>query len=51
VPFYVYDPRGTDRYRLRQGKPHTLANVANTVIQLMGLDAYEGYEPGVIAPR
>lgn len=51
VPFYVYDPRGTGRYRLRQGKPHTLANVANTVIQLMGLDAYEGYEPGVIAPR
>ena len=50
VPFYVYDPRGTERYRLRQGKPHTLANVANTVIQLMGLDAYEGYESGVIAP-
>ena len=51
VPFYVYDPRGTERYRLRQGKPYTLANVANTVIQLMGLDAYEGYEPGVIARR
>ena len=48
VPFYLYDPAGTDRYRLRQGKVFTLANVANTVIELMGLKAHEGYEPGLI---
>ena len=49
VPLYLYDPNGTDRYRLRQGKLHTLANVANTVIQLMGLEACKRYEPSVIS--
>ena len=48
VPFYLYDPQGTGRYRLRQGKPYTLANVANTVIQLMGLEANERYEPSLV---
>ena len=48
VPFYLYDPAGMERYRLRQGRVHTLANVANTVIQLMGLAPCERYEPGII---
>ena len=48
VPFYLYDPAGGDHYRLRQGQVHTLANVANTVIQLLGLEPYERYEPGLI---
>ena len=48
VPFYLYDPQATDRYRLRPGGPYTLANVANTVIQLMGLEACKRYEPSVI---
>ncbi len=51
VPFYLYDPAGGDHYRLRQGQVHTLANVANTVIQLMGLEPYERYEPGMITVR
>jgi 2,3-bisphosphoglycerate-independent phosphoglycerate mutase len=48
VPFYLYDPAGMGRYRLRQGQVYTLANVANTVIQIMGLEACERYEVGVI---
>ena len=48
VPFYLYDPLGVNHYTLRQGHAPTLANVANTVIQLMGLDACERYEPGLI---
>ena len=51
VPFYLYDPQGTDRYRLRRGGPYTLANVANTVIQLTGLEACKRYEPSVIGRR
>ena len=48
VPFYLYDPAGMDRYRLRKGQAHTLANVANTVVQLMGLAPCERYEPGML---
>ena len=48
VPFYLYDPAGMNRYRLRQGRTYTLANIANTVIELMGLEACERYEPGII---
>ena len=48
VPFYLYDPAGMDRYRLRQGRTYTLANIANTVIELVGLEACERYEPGII---
>jgi 2,3-bisphosphoglycerate-independent phosphoglycerate mutase len=48
VPFYLYDPAGMNHYQLRQGQAHTLANVANTVIQLMGLEPCERYEPGLI---
>lgn len=49
VPFYLYDPGGTDRYRLQQGRTLTLANIANTVIELMGLEPSERYEPGIIS--
>lgn len=49
VPFYLYDPAGVEHYRLRQGQVHTLANVANTVIQLMGLTPCEQYEPGMLS--
>ncbi len=49
VPFYLYDPAGVDPYRLRHGQVHTLANMANTVIQLMGLAPCERYEPGMLA--
>ena len=48
VPLYLYDPAGIEHYRLRQGQVHTLANIANTVIELMGLEACERYEPGLI---
>ena len=48
VPLYLYDPAGVEHYRLRQRQGYTLANVANTVIQLMGLAPCERYEPGIV---
>ena len=51
VPLYLYDPSGVDHYQLRPGQVHTLANVANTLIQLMGLEPCERYEPGLITWR
>ena len=48
VPLYLYDPAGVEHYRLRHGQGYTLANVANTVIEVMGLEACERYEPGIV---
>jgi 2,3-bisphosphoglycerate-independent phosphoglycerate mutase len=48
VPLYLYDPQGIGRYRLRQGMTFTLANIANTVIALLGLEPRELYQPSII---
>ncbi|MGQ4807270.1 2,3-bisphosphoglycerate-independent phosphoglycerate mutase [Candidatus Entotheonellaceae bacterium PAL068K] len=48
VPFYLYDPEGVDRYRVRQGTTFTLANIASTVLDLLGLDPCALYEPSII---
>jgi 2,3-bisphosphoglycerate-independent phosphoglycerate mutase len=48
VPFYLYDPAGSDAYHLRQGTSFTLANVANTALQLMGLAPRELYYPSIL---
>lgn len=51
VPFYLYDPAGEQRYHLRQGTTFTLANIANTVIDLLGLTPRDLYQPSLLAPR
>jgi 2,3-bisphosphoglycerate-independent phosphoglycerate mutase len=48
VPLYLYDPDGMSRYRLRQGETFTLANVANTVLTLLGVERCALYHPGII---
>jgi 2,3-bisphosphoglycerate-independent phosphoglycerate mutase len=48
VPFYLYDPDGSSAYHLRQGGPFTLANVANTALELMGFAQRDLYQPSMI---
>ena len=48
VPFVIHDATGSGEYRLTQLAQAGLANVAATVLNLMGYDAPEGYEPSLI---
>jgi 2,3-bisphosphoglycerate-independent phosphoglycerate mutase len=50
VPCYLYDPDGMSGYRLRHGSSFTLANIANTVITLLGLEPCDLYQPSMIEP-
>ena len=49
VPLYIYDPAGMDRYQWQPGATFTLANIANTTLQLMGLPTREQYQPSLLA--
>jgi 2,3-bisphosphoglycerate-independent phosphoglycerate mutase len=48
VPLYLYDPQGMSRYRLHQGEVFTLANIANTVLTLLGVERCDLYQPSLI---
>jgi 2,3-bisphosphoglycerate-independent phosphoglycerate mutase len=49
VPFYLYDPASRNAtYRIRPDMTFTLANLANTVLDLMGLAPYDLYQPSII---
>ena len=49
VPFAVFDPSDPQRCRLRRDLPAAgLANVAATVLHLLGFDAPEGYEADLL---
>ncbi len=48
VPLYLYDPAGGSPYRLRHDATLTLANIANTVLSLMGLEPRDLYQPSII---
>lgn len=49
VPFFLYDPRGQKEWGLaRNLEVKTLANVANTVIDLLGLSKKDNYLPSLI---
>ncbi len=49
VPLYLYDPTGHSGYQLRRDGTFTLANIANTALNLMGLESRELYQPSLIA--
>jgi hypothetical protein len=36
------------RYRLRQGEVFTLANIANTVLHLLGVETCDLYQPSIV---
>jgi 2,3-bisphosphoglycerate-independent phosphoglycerate mutase len=48
VPFYLYDPQGVERYQIRPETPFTLANIAGTVIDLLGLEPHALYQPSIL---
>jgi 2,3-bisphosphoglycerate-independent phosphoglycerate mutase len=49
VPFYLYDPRGTNGYRLVPGlEMGSIANIAASVITVLGLPQKENYLPSLI---
>lgn len=49
VPFIIYDPEFKNEYKLREFKESPgLANVAATILMLMGYDAPEEYLPSII---
>ncbi len=49
VPFAVYDPANPQGHRLRADLPGAgLANVAATILNLLGYEAPPGYEPGLV---
>lgn len=47
VPLYIYDPLAAVKMRQDISQPG-LANIANTVMQLMGMQPCEDYQPGLV---
>ncbi len=50
VPFAIRDFRGSDAVRMRDVSGAGLANVAATVITLLGYEAPDDYEPSLVEP-
>lgn len=51
VPFYLFDPLGSQNYRLTPGLPVTsIANIASTAITVLGLPKKENYLPSLVQP-
>jgi 2,3-bisphosphoglycerate-independent phosphoglycerate mutase len=49
VPFYLYDPANQSAvYRIRPDTMFTLANLANTILNLMGFASRDLYQPSII---
>ncbi len=48
VPFYLYDPRGVNGYRLIPGMKGSIANVASTVIAVLGVPKKDNYLPSLV---
>ena len=48
VPFYLYAPQGVEGYRIRPETTFTLANIAGTVIDLLGLEPHALYQPSML---
>lgn len=51
VPFIIYDPVPSGKYRLREFKnPPGLANVASTILFFLGWSAPDDYLPSIVLP-
>ena len=46
VPFIVYDP--AERHELKEGNHFGLANVAPTIVDLMGIEAFPSWEESML---
>lgn len=47
VPFYLFDPTGHDKYQL-EDMDGSIANLASTVIELLGLPKKDNYLPSLV---
>jgi 2,3-bisphosphoglycerate-independent phosphoglycerate mutase len=48
VPFVIYDPAYNGEYRLSEIKEKGLSNVASTLLNLLGYEKVEDYDPSLI---
>jgi 2,3-bisphosphoglycerate-independent phosphoglycerate mutase len=48
VPFAIYDPLFKGEYKLANLDKRGLSNIASTLLQLMGYEAPEDYDPALI---
>jgi 2,3-bisphosphoglycerate-independent phosphoglycerate mutase len=48
VPFIIYDPRYKGEYQIADVKDPGLANIASTILNLLGYKKVEDYEPSLI---
>ena len=49
VPFLIYDPGFAGEYTIAQGNKAGLSNVASTLVQLMGYQAPDHFDPAIVA--
>jgi 2,3-bisphosphoglycerate-independent phosphoglycerate mutase len=48
VPFVIYDPQFSGEYRLADLRKKGLANIAATVLNLLGYEKPDDYNPSLI---
>jgi 2,3-bisphosphoglycerate-independent phosphoglycerate mutase len=48
VPFVIYDPQFSGEYRLADLRKKGLANIAATVLNLLGFEKPDDYDPSLI---
>jgi 2,3-bisphosphoglycerate-independent phosphoglycerate mutase len=48
VPFAIYDPNFQNEYRLIELQHAGLANIASTILNLLGFEKVPAYEPSLI---
>lgn len=48
VPFVIYDPQYQGEYKMADFKGRGLSNVASTLLNLLGYEKVEGYDPSLI---
>ncbi len=48
VPVYIYDPAGTADIRLSEHRDLGITSLAATCLNLLGFEAPEGYDPGIV---
>lgn len=48
VPFVIFDPQYSGEYRMAHVERPGLSNVASTILNLLGFEKVEGYDPSLI---
>jgi 2,3-bisphosphoglycerate-independent phosphoglycerate mutase len=48
VPFIIYDPDFEHEYKMAEIENPSLTNVANTLLNLLGFESVQGYDPSLV---